>query len=189
MVKKSKLPQIRSKIREKYGTKNDDFLVVTGGKINWARPETLNLMEAIISINNPKLKLIVFGKVSDDLNNHFDELCQSAQIKFIGWINAEESHYLMAASEIVVFPGLHSVMWEQACALGIPCIFRKLSDVNHVDLGGNAIFLSDVSSESLKTEIQDLFTNTEKYNHMKKIAENQGYNNFSYLEIAKKSIS
>lgn len=188
LINKVSTNEIRMNSRKKMGINEDDFLVVTGGKINWARPETLNLMEAINYVKSSKVKLIVFGKVSDDLKERFEELCKNPNIQFVGWLNSEEVHRLMASSDLVVFPGLHSVLWEQACALGIPCIFRDLEGVHHVDLDGNAIFLKDVSSASLAKEINDLLSSESKYQLMKEVSQTRGRMNFSYLDIAKRSI-
>ena len=63
-----------------------------------------------------------------------------------------------------------------------PRIITSLSGAYSVYWANNSLISS---GSSACTD----FTNTDKYNHMKKIAENQGCNNFSYLEIAKKSIS
>lgn len=175
-------------IREKYNISNSDFFIVTGGKINWARPETLNLMEAVKNLKNTNVKLIIFGSVSDELKNKFEELCQTPNIIFAGWLNTEDVHQLMASSDLVVFPGLHSVLWEQACALGIPCIFRDLEGVHHVDLDGNALFIKDVSTSSLLQIISKIIEDKKLYYSMKKIAKEKGIKRFSYLEIAKRSI-
>ena len=94
----------------------------------------------------------------------------------------------MAAADLVVFPGLHSVMWEQAVALGVPCIFRDIDGFHHVDLGGNALFLKDVSSKSLQKEIEKLSLDTSLHESMREIAESKGMKAFSYLSIAKRSI-
>ena len=58
-VEKAKTMNCRKTIREKYAVDGDDILVVTGGKINRSRPEVLNLMEAVVSLDNPKIKLLV----------------------------------------------------------------------------------------------------------------------------------
>lgn len=175
--------------RSKYGIKKDDFLVVTGGKINQYRPETLDLMSAIVKINNDKIKLLVFGSIDEILKPQFDMLCKNNRIKFVGWQNAESTYCLMKAASLVVFPGLHSVMWEQAVALGVPCVFRDLAGFHHVDLGGNAIFLKDVTRESLKKTIEKLYLNSEKYEKMKKVADVEGMKYFSYKDISKRSIN
>ena len=181
-------PGEREATRKKYSINAEDFLVVTGGKINAFRPETLDLMEAIIGCKNDSIKLVVFGSIDDSLKEKFDLLCQSNKIDFVGWKNVEETYKLMNASDLVVFPGLHSVMWEQAVALGVPCIFRDIEGFHHVDIGGNALFLKDVTKESLKGAIEFLFGNPEQYRRMLSVAKEKGMQYFSYKEISKRSI-
>ena len=187
-VNEAKLKQNKSKIRQQYGFAESDFVVVSGGKINQYRPETLYLMEAIIESERNNLKLLIFGNVEESLKAKFDTLCKSDRVRFAGWQNSKETYYLMAAADLVVFPGLHSVMWEQAVALGVPCIFRDIDGFHHVDLGGNALFLKDVSSKSLQKEIEKLSLDTSLHESMREIAESKGMKAFSYLSIAKRSI-
>lgn len=189
LIEKVSVDDVRCEVRRKFGINENDFLIVTGGKINWARPETLNLMEAINYVKSSNVKLVVFGNVSDELKDKFEKLCQIPNVMFAGWLNTEEVHQLMASSDLVVFPGLHSVLWEQACALGVPCIFRDLEGVHHVDLGGNAIFLNDVSISSLAEEINGLLSSESKYKSMKDISRVQGRKKFSYLDIARRSLT
>lgn len=180
----------RNKIREKNGVKDDEFLIVSGGKINGYRPETLYLLEAVTKLNNPKVKLIVFGRVADEFAEKFDELCKSEQITFVGWLDAKTTYSYISAADLVVYPGLHSVMWEQTVALGVPCIFRKLDGVNHVDIGGNAVFADDVTVDGLLrllTDIADI--NSEKYKNMLIAARGERRKGFLYGTIAAESIS
>lgn len=180
-------PKVVFNTRQKYNISKDDFLVVTGGKINNNRLETLELMKAIADIGT-NVKLLVFGSVSKELNEEFDALCTNKNIIYAGWVNAKTTNLLMASADLVVFPGLHSVMWEQAVALGRPCIFRKIDGFNHVDLGGNAVFLNDVDRESLKKAVKNIALNKALYNSMEAVAKEKGMMQFSYMEIAKKSI-
>lgn len=188
IVEKATRLDIRMATRQRYGIKDSDFLVVTGGKINHYRPETLNLMEAISESNFERLKLIVFGAVEESLRPQFDRLCTSERIQFCGWKNTEDTYCLMAAGELVVFPGLHSVMWEQAVALGVPCVFRDIPGFHHVDLKGNTIFLADVSKEALKYTVESLVGDHVKYQAMREVAQGKGIDQFSYKKIAQRSI-
>lgn len=178
---------------ENFRTQNnvnkDDFLVVTGGKINSNRPETLNLMKAINDIKDQKVKLLVFGTIAPDLKSSFDALLDNKKIIYVGWKDAIGTYECMASANLVVFPGLHSVMWEQAVALGVPTMFRDIGGFHHVDLGGNCIFLKDVSVEGIKNEIENLINNPRKYRIMELVAKEKGMNAFSYKNIAKKSIN
>ena len=48
------------------GYDEEDFVVITGGKIDHAKRQTLLLIEAVKRIDNPRLKLLVFGSVVRD---------------------------------------------------------------------------------------------------------------------------
>ena len=188
LVEKVKANRSRELIRDKFGIHEDDFLVMTGGKINHNRPETLNLMRAVLDSENEHIKLIVFGVVADELKNQFDELLRSDRIQFVGWLDSELTYEYMDAADLIVFPGLHSVMWEQAVGMGVPCIFKKIPGFDHVDLGGNAAFVDDTSSDGLKKVIEAIVSNPERYGKMKTVARDQGMKVFSYRDIAKRCI-
>ena len=95
----------------------------------------------------------------------------------------------MGAGDLIVFPGLHSVMWEQAVALGVPCIFRQMVGFDHVDIGGNAIFLTDVSADRLKRTIKNLVDDKSIYNEMLKAAQSNKRKKFMYSQIAEDAIN
>lgn len=183
-----KAASTRETIRNKYDIQSDDFLVVTGGKINQFRPETLELMSAVAESKYRRIKMLIFGSVEETLKPRFDSLCKNDRLQFVGWQNVENTYCLMNAADLIVFPGLHSVMWEQAVALGIPCVFRDIEGFHHVDLGGNAVFLKDVTEDSLKKTIEDLYSSPDEYRRMKDIASRKGMQYFSYKNISKRSI-
>ena len=115
-------------------------------------------------------------------------MTEDPRIVFAGWQNALSTYEIMAASNLIVFPGLHSVMWEQAVAIGIPCIFRDIEGFHHVDLGGNADFVKDVTVQGLEKAIQRVLDDTNHYRKMKEVAEEEGMKHFSYRAIARQSI-
>ncbi len=188
LVASSKEPGRREETRKKHNLGEADFAITTGGKINANRPETLSLMEAVIRINRPNVKLLIFGNASDELKPRFDELCKSDRIVYVGWIKSSETYDLIEASDLVIFPGLHSVMWEQAVAQGKPCLFRDMDGFHHVDIGGNAVFLKDVSTDGLFRAITDILDHPEKIVSMKKAAEEKGMQAFSYENIARRCL-
>ena len=91
------------------------------------------------------------------------------------------------AADLVIFPGQHSVLWEQACASKVPCVFEKWPGMDHVNNGGNSCFIENVSIENLKKIIKDLLY-TNEYYEMKRLAESNKTNIYLYSEIAKKSL-
>ncbi len=181
-------PKIRSDFRRKYQVAEDDFLVMTGGKIDAFKTQTLLLMQAIRKIDNPKLKLIIFGSIDDEYKDKVSKLCDGTKIQYIGWAKGNESYDFLAAADLVVYPGRHSVYWEQTAGLGIPMICKYWKGTTHVDVGGNVVFLYEDSEELIKKEIENLLNDPDQYKEMKKVAQERGMKVFSYRAIAKVAI-
>lgn len=187
LVQSAKAPQVRAEIREKYGIDKDDFLIIFGGKIDIFKKQILLLMDAVNEIENPKVKLILFGSCIEEMKAEVASR-ESERVKYIGWVNSDYSYPLFAASDLAVFPGRHSVFWEQVTGQGIPMIVKYLEGTTHVDIGGNVEFLYDDSEQEIKQKIEELLSNPDKYNSMKNVAQNDGMNHFSYKNIAKRAI-
>ena len=108
--------------------------------------------------------------------------------QYIGWVQSDHTDKYYTASDLVVFPGRHSVFWEQVAGLGKPMICKSWDGTKHVDLGGNVIFLEKDSVDEIFGIIKKLTVNKEEYEKMKHMAE-EGMTTFSYSDIAKRSIS
>ena len=175
--------------RRLFDIKPGDFLISTGGKFNRNRPEVINLMEAVGNLDCENIKLIVFGSVDDELKPKFDCMCRSPNVTFVGWQNTRDYYSIFAASNLVVFPGAHSVLWEETVAIGVPAVFRDFSGFHHVDIGGNAVFVNDISSLSIASIIKKVTSDRCVYEHMKQAAKGVKHLDFSYERIAKLSIS
>lgn len=188
LVATAKSAEARKSIRKKYGISNDDFLIMTGGKVDKNKPQTLLLMEAMQAIKTDKVKLIVFGTVSSEYTENFNELLGDNVI-YAGWVQATETYNYFSAADLVVFPGLHSVFWEQVVGLGKPCLFKYIKGFTHVDLGGNCDFLYEDSVDEIQDKILALIDDPVRYKEMKLVAETKGMGVFSYRKIAEKSIA
>ena len=177
---------LREQIREKFEIPKDAFLVVSGGKIDKAK--NIHLLLDAIKMMNDNVYFLLFGNMTKDI----EEYCLpkiDKRIKYIGWVDSKQVYPLFLASDLAVFPGTHSVLWEQAMACGIPGLFKDWDGgFNHIDCGGNAKILKDISIESLNAEITRLMDEKEEYMKMKEFAETKGRKTFSYIEIAKKAI-
>jgi 1,2-diacylglycerol 3-alpha-glucosyltransferase len=176
-------------IRQKYNIAEEDFLIVTGGKIDEFKTQTLLLMKSFSQIEISRIKLLVFGSVVDSLKEELSSLCDGIKVQYIGWINSEESYKYFAAADLVVFPGRHSVFWEQVAGQGIPMICKHWSGTDHVDIGGNVEFLYDDSIDEITFKILDIVNDKTKYQNMKVAAENKGKEVFLYKEIARRAIN
>lgn len=187
-VIEAKSNNIRDNIRKEYGIKSGDFLIITGGKIDFAKKQTLLLMQAVKRLNRKDVKLIVFGSVIEELKANINNFCDGEMIQYIGWIEPTESYKYFASSELVVFPGRHSVFWEQVVGLGIPMIVKHWAGTTHIDIGGNCKFLYKDSVDEIQEIIKEIVNNQVLYEKMKKLAIEKGMEKFSYKEIAKRSI-
>lgn len=177
--------EIRKTIRAQHGVAEDDFLIVTGGKID-RNKKIHNLMNACAGMK--KTKLLIFGQVADDVAETFDRIClENANIIFIGWIPSDEVYNYFFAADLVFFPGQHSVLWEQACAAKVPCVFQKWEGMEHVNNGGNSDFVFPVNEETIRQKILEL-RGTPRYHEMKKISESAATDVFLYSKIAERSL-
>ncbi|MGH2063295.1 glycosyltransferase family 4 protein [Aerococcus urinaeequi] len=165
-----------------------DFVIVTGGKIDSAKKQTLLLMEAMRSIKKKDVKLIVFGNVTSELKEQFDKYLSDDRIIYLGWLSVEESYKYFSIADLVIFPGRHSVYWEQVVALGVPMLIKYWEGTTHVDIGGNVDYLIEDSIEEIQDKIQELINNPKKYKTLKMNAQSIDKNNFLYSNIAEKSI-
>lgn len=179
---------IRKSQRKKYGISEEDFVIITGGKID-RKKNVIPLMHAIESIEDKNIKLVIFGAVSDDLKEKFDELVsKNKNFINIGWQDIKGSNDWFLAADLAFFPGTHSVLWEQAVACGIPCVFKRFDKMNHVDTGGNCKFLNGESTEDMKDMLLAILKDGNMYAEMKRVAVGEGRKEFLYSHIAKKSI-
>lgn len=175
----------RIDIRNKYGIDKHDFLIVTGGKIDKNKKIDI-LMEACTKQTD--VKLLIFGNVADDVKEKFNKLLsENENIIYVGWIKSDDVYKYFYAADLVFFPGQHSVLWEQACASKVPCVFEEWEGMDHVNNGGNSDFVSPITSENLRKKIDEL-KYTDKYFKMKKVAESSATDIYLYSEIAKKSL-
>jgi len=189
LVEKAKNPIVKKSLRTKYNIADDDFLILTGGKIDLAKQQILLLMQAVQQIHDKRIKLIVFGSVVDELKEDIARLSDDEKIQYIGWVDANESYDYFASADLVIFPGRHSVFWEQVVAQGIPMIVKYWEGTTHIDIGGNCIFLYQDSADEIKSKIDYVVGCPEAYNQIRLAALKNEKNKFFYSEIATKSLS
>ena len=183
-VAEASASEVRQEIREKYGLAEDDFVIMTGGKIDRNKTQVLLLMEAVNKMAAPNIKLLVFGSVVPELQEVFNSHLSSSVIS-IGWRKSERIYDEFAAADLIAFPGLHSVLWEQAVGMGKPCVFRKMDGFTHIDVGGNCAFFKEDTAESY---IQVLMETIQNADTMQKIAKEKGKPYFSYKKIAERAL-
>ncbi|MGN8853526.1 hypothetical protein [Collinsella sp. HCP28S3_H5] len=171
--------------KKKFNFVDGDFVVVTGGKIDEAKRQVLALMDAVAEMND-HVKLLVFGPVAPSLREEFGRRLACKRITHVPWANTSDSYDYFAVANLVVFPGRHSVYWEQAVAMEKPLLIKYWDGATHVDCGGNVAFTSGDDSESLKADIERIKSPDVlcDMNEVAKISKNH----FLYSDIARMSI-
>jgi len=172
----------RKAVDAEFGTEGH-FLLVTGGKIE--RNKTIApLMQAVKTME--KTKLLVFGTVADDYKEEI-EAAMNDNVVLVGWKNNHQINELFLAADLAVFPGQHSVLWEQACACKTPALFGSWKGMGHVNNGGNSAFLEDTTPEGLRAALEACH-GTESYRTMLAVARSEATDVYSYYKIAEKSL-
>ena len=122
----------------------------------------------------------------ETLKKEVESLSDGNKIQYIGWIKGSDSYQYFAAADLVVFPGRHSVFWEQVAAQGIPMVCKYWDGTTHVDGGGNVVFFKEDSVESIAAAIGTVIDHT-NYKKMKQAAK-QNEGRFCYSQIARQSL-
>jgi glycosyltransferase involved in cell wall biosynthesis len=187
VVDLTKKDEIRKSIRKTLNIKDNDFVLVTGGKIDH-RKYIHVLMKAIDELQKEDIKLIVFGEPNQGMKHEIEKLKNSSSIRYIGWIPSEKAYDYFLAADLAFFPGTHSVLWEQAVGVGLPCVFKKWDGIQHVDLNGNCLFINTADIKEIKEKILLLSQDNDLLLNMRQVAMDKGVPEFSYYEIARRAI-
>lgn len=179
--------EIRAAIREDLQIPDGAFVVVTGGKIDPAKNIHL-LAQAVAAMNRENVHLIIFGQPNAQMEKPMQKFAQLPNCHFVGWIDSGKVYDYFLASDLAVFPGTHSVLWEQVCASGIPALFKNWEGMHHVSVNGSSEFLYRDSPEEIRKKLLEIIDDTQKYAAMKQAAE-ACKQDFWYSNIAKRAIA
>lgn len=178
----------KSRIRNDLEIKNDDFVLITGGKLSKGKNTKL-LIESLNEIPDDNLKLVIFGVFSDDIKDEMLNLIKKdSRIRYVGWLQGGDVYDYYLASDVAIFPGTKSALWEQAICSGLPLICKRWKGMEYVDVGGNCIFIDGDDKEKIIESIKLLMNDKVTLENMSKIAKTKGYERFSYERIARQSI-
>lgn len=178
-----KREDLRKQVRGNLGINADDFLILTGGKID-ERKNTHVLLEAMAVLNNPKIHLVICGTLTPQMQYLQEKINVNKNIHYLGWCNAEQVMDNMIASDMACFPGTHSTLWEQAVGVGLPAVFKKWDEMDHVGVNGNCIFIKGEGVKELADAIQNIISDYPQYKELASAAAES----FKYSNISKKAI-
>lgn len=179
----------RQQIRSKLKINKDDFVLITGGKID-KQKNTHILLQAFSKIQNEHLKLILFGSISASIKDEIEHYIRhDSRIIYIGWISSKETYKYFFASDLACFLGTHSTLWEETVGYGIPAIFKEWKGITHVDRRGNCILIKNIDCHIVYEILFDIIYNDETYSSLKnKALSSDVMQFFFYSRISKYAI-
>ncbi|WP_231848628.1 glycosyltransferase family 4 protein [Thermotoga caldifontis] len=182
-------PQKRASVRRALEIDDEDFVMITGGKID-ANKKTIELMQIVSKLPFDRVRLIVFGSIHESVRNKFNELLErnKERIRFIGWLSPRDMYDHFVAADLGVFPGTQSVVWNHAIFCGLPLVLRRWPGMVDFTLGGkylSCLLIDDVFE--LESVLRRIITDSELYAKMKEDAR-KVRDFFSYEYIAMKTI-
>lgn len=175
----------RQHVREELGIRPDQFLIITGGKIDKLKNTDI-LLQALRILSDDKVALVICGKIMPEMEALTGIIDSSPNVRYLGWCNAERVMQCMAAADMACFPGTHSTLWEQAVGMGLPAIFKRWPEMEHVNVNGNSLFVKGEDAQELADAIKSMVF-TDQYNRISKLAE-EASASFRYSDIAKKAV-
>lgn len=185
-IERTKKEAAREKVRQKLSCDGEDVLIVTGGKIDKGKWQCSLLVEAVQKLSD-KVKLLVFGPLSDDMKESVVKRVDNQKIFYIPWANVSEAYDYFAASDLVVFPSTHSVYWEQAAGMGKPLLLRRWVGMDHVGKEGNVAYIEQDTVAELHEALERILNNSGELERMTKAAQDIAPE-FLYSNIADRSI-
>lgn len=174
---------VRISIREELNIPQNGIVILTGGKIDKLK-NTHVLLEALDKMNNDKIHLIICGTLTPEMEYLKSIMDRNSNIHYLGWCNAERVMNCMVAADMACFPGTHSTLWEQSVGVGLPAIFKRWNEMEHVNVNDNCIFVKGENACELASAIHTLISKYESFSSNAKVASKS----FLYSEIAKKAI-
>lgn len=182
-------------LRSTIGIENDDFVIFTGGQLNKNKKTEL-LIQAIVEINRPDVFLLIVGQ--GDVNNKtyenaLKEKAQGHRVFFTGWLKSDKILEWMGISNLAVFPGSQSVLWQQAIGMHLPLIVGNIGnqDAGYLNVNDNVVVIQpeDITVKRLSEEIEKLIISTKELDRMRLGAQKTAEQFLDYKIIAEKTIS
>lgn len=143
----------KSFLRERYGFKEQDHIVISGGKMGVGKG-TVQLIEAVDDINakGNNLKLILFGKFEDETTSKL--AASKSFVTIHGWCDRVKTLELLKLSDIACWPVHHTTLIEDAISVGTPLILNKTQTTKHL-IVGNGFWINN----DLRDIINEYFSN------------------------------
>jgi len=164
-------PDQRTKIRDEYGIKNDETLIISTGKIAPYKA-THVIVEALASIGRSDVKLMLVGKANEDYRQRLTDIAINAgiqdQVYFIPWVPSDELHHYFSAADVAVWGGSATISTIEASAVGLPVIIPEYHGYEHRIKNENGYFVKPANTTDLTHKLNQLLSNKSNITEMGK---------------------
>lgn len=182
---------VRASMRRALEIDDDEFVFVFGGKID-ARKNAITLLRAFAALKSKapelRLRLVVFGNPVPAMEEHFRASVAQEGVTHVKWIAADSIFKVFWAADFGIFPGTHSVLWEEAAGLGLPLAVKRWEGITHLDCGGNCLLLERSDEAEILQVMERVATDRAFYRSMTEVAMGKAAREFSYRAIAARAI-
>lgn len=183
---------VRREARAEWGIPGNALLFVTGGKLDLRK----NIHSLIDRFSRAKragelgdARLLVFGQADPQVQAELDGIDVHEHVVMLGWTPANQIYRTFWAADFALFPGTHSVLWEEAIGHGLGALVHRWPGMDHLDLDGNIRIIEDATSETLDTQLRELTADDgADVRRLGAIARDKGPHVFSFSEIARRAI-
>ena len=177
---------LRNGIRLKYNIPSDAIIIITAGKLDKEKRPVF-LADAFNSLNKPETYLFIVGSLDNEIREDLTAFStKNKRIILTGWVSSNDLIEILLASDIAVYPGSQSVLWQQTLGCGLPVIFKYWVGVEYLDLG-NALFLYTSDTNELKEHLTYLIENKDARLKMGNQSRMHCIQSFNYEQIARLS--
>lgn len=176
----------RQRMMTQLGIHPNAKIIITGGKFSKEKPVKF-LCDAVEKLDNYDVTLLIFGRPDLNYEDEFFEKTKSRKVRYLGWLDTFETYSYFLMSDLAIFTETHSVLWEQAAGTGLPCILRKWAGIQHIDKGGNCVYIQNNRVEDIYESLEMILKDSNRFEQMKVVANNVA-KQFSYAKIAEYSI-
>lgn len=148
----------RIAFRRQHNIDINDIVLIHGGKII-PRRKTEVAIKAVSKLfkMNHKVRLIVFGGISDEMNSIRQMLSDNSDsVVYLGHLTQKEYYKAFMASDIALFPGAGSVLWQEAIGCSLPLILCCKDGNEYLDKGGNVYFCKDEDIDDIVVTVLNI---------------------------------
>lgn len=183
---------LRVGIRTRLEMPADAKILILAGKLD-EKKRPVELAEAFARLDDAQWWLLYVGSVEEEIRTRIDQAAGSTgRVRYTGFVSGDAVLEHLAASDFAVYPGAHSVLWEQTVCLGIPAAFHEpeLGDAAHLsdESEPNAVFLKNGSAEELLNLLKTMTADETLLKTMGERARRYGESHLSYAELAKRAL-